>query len=616
MLFQQFYNWIKYKTLPPSFLFRNRLFIERDSKNRRIFLNFGNIARNQKWSTFYKINIQIEFYTKYIKYFIYVLFIFYFIYILFYNTSFFIFSPLTNLLLYNFWYTIDIFDYYTTFLLYFFWIIVLNFQNLLYIKLFPYLNEEKTQPFVDTLLEKQLNLLINNYTPHQNTKKPQYSTNELRWLFFSWLNTPMSESKYIIFENLFNNTARLTKFNHDKIYYYYYLFSLKSLISKVEFQKWDQNLNLKKLSRFSNNIYFNEILLYPHIDFYLPLFFFYKLNKEASNNFLFNCKSKQNPNLFILKNFKYYLNNQIKNQYNLNFNKNGLFYLHTNNSGDFLNYYINNLSTHTFLQATENHFNFINQSRWLYRYSILHRNSFKELFKYSQIKNNLSNISYNYNLTLYNAWNNFSKTDTFKKQFFSNDNLINFFQNHNNYSFNKIMNINFYENSYLWFLKKNYIFNSLNNNTYHSNYNFFKKNYNNKLDSLNLNCNSLTRTPLLNINSYNTWFLRSKIVSFNNNIIKYPYNEDFDLYIDYNFKTIFKNLDEYKFWLYILNTNNFFTKQTYYSYKFLNKNNCSQNLNTKFMPSKKNLIQNNFIWLSLKSVDRIYLKDFYLIFKK
>jgi hypothetical protein len=49
MLFQRLYNWIKYKTLPSSFLFKNRLFIERDSKHRRVLSNFGLSFRNSKW---------------------------------------------------------------------------------------------------------------------------------------------------------------------------------------------------------------------------------------------------------------------------------------------------------------------------------------------------------------------------------------------------------------------------------------------------------------------------------------------------------------------------------------------------------------------------------------
>lgn len=50
MPFKHFYTWIKYKTLPPSFLFKNRLFVERDSKRTRIFNNIGLTFRNERWT--------------------------------------------------------------------------------------------------------------------------------------------------------------------------------------------------------------------------------------------------------------------------------------------------------------------------------------------------------------------------------------------------------------------------------------------------------------------------------------------------------------------------------------------------------------------------------------
>lgn len=59
MLFSKVYNWIKYKTLPPSFLFLNRLFVERDSKHRRITSNLGLTFRNSKWSSYARTNTNI-----------------------------------------------------------------------------------------------------------------------------------------------------------------------------------------------------------------------------------------------------------------------------------------------------------------------------------------------------------------------------------------------------------------------------------------------------------------------------------------------------------------------------------------------------------------------------
>ena len=59
MLFSKIFNWVKYKTLPPSILFSNRLFVERDSKHRRVTSNLGLTFRNSKWSTYARSNINI-----------------------------------------------------------------------------------------------------------------------------------------------------------------------------------------------------------------------------------------------------------------------------------------------------------------------------------------------------------------------------------------------------------------------------------------------------------------------------------------------------------------------------------------------------------------------------
>lgn len=57
MLFSLIYTWIKYKMLPPSVVAMNRLFVERDSKHRRITSNLGLTFRNSKWAHYARTNI-------------------------------------------------------------------------------------------------------------------------------------------------------------------------------------------------------------------------------------------------------------------------------------------------------------------------------------------------------------------------------------------------------------------------------------------------------------------------------------------------------------------------------------------------------------------------------
>ena len=57
-MFQRLFNWIKFKTLPPSVLFKNRLYVERDSKTRRITHNLGLTFRNSKWADYSRYDVQ------------------------------------------------------------------------------------------------------------------------------------------------------------------------------------------------------------------------------------------------------------------------------------------------------------------------------------------------------------------------------------------------------------------------------------------------------------------------------------------------------------------------------------------------------------------------------
>lgn len=59
-MFKRLFNWIKFKTLPPSINFKNRLFLERDSKSRRITNNLGLTFRNSKWADYTRTDINLN----------------------------------------------------------------------------------------------------------------------------------------------------------------------------------------------------------------------------------------------------------------------------------------------------------------------------------------------------------------------------------------------------------------------------------------------------------------------------------------------------------------------------------------------------------------------------
>lgn len=60
MIFKRLFNWLKLKSISPQTLYRNRLFIERDSKTRRVMSNFGLTFRNSKWSDYTLNNVSLQ----------------------------------------------------------------------------------------------------------------------------------------------------------------------------------------------------------------------------------------------------------------------------------------------------------------------------------------------------------------------------------------------------------------------------------------------------------------------------------------------------------------------------------------------------------------------------
>jgi len=57
MKFTQLFNWLRFKLVTPFQAMRNRFFLERDSKHRRIMTNFGLTFRNSKWATYAQLNL-------------------------------------------------------------------------------------------------------------------------------------------------------------------------------------------------------------------------------------------------------------------------------------------------------------------------------------------------------------------------------------------------------------------------------------------------------------------------------------------------------------------------------------------------------------------------------
>ena len=609
MLFQRFYNWIKHKTLPPSFLFKNRLFVERNSKNKRIFSNFGLTYRNSKWSSYSNNNIKINF-KKYFTFFFSIFFILFIIYILFINfKDHYIFSFFSNGLSFIFWTSLDCLDYYISYSIWIFF----AFISLIYKASYCFLVFN--------------NLIEGEKTEEAFRKKLQEKTifidkHDVNWSLFAFLKSnyyPKIKKK--LSENLFNfsqpNNYWLSSFE-----FFYNLFKI--------------GLNNHKM--YSNrNVFFEQYFLSKDFIDHLNLInsFFKKLYNLVISSFLnFLNNYKKNEKNFIKKEEnklieKYYLFNYELFNFNLFYfekqnifknylfkNKNGLFFFPLLSSSNLNNLLINNDEFKNLYNNILNNYNQIKIDRWLYRYFLINQKIIKNSHKISLQKKLIDFSFFSSNDFFKNLWNssylsNYLNLDNNYLNFFIKYNYFNINLNLNNFylfnnfsneifSKNKFINnlffLNVYENSYFWTIKRFFNFVSLNSNKYSLFFNKFKiKDKNNSQISLNFYLDNLNFMNK-NLNFYfpynifnknkNINFLEKKYYNFFNYDFFFIYNETFFFNKNSSYiinKIINNSLTSNKSFFYF----SFFSKNNYLSNnKFLNKN--IQFYNDKNLKKKNN----------------------------
>ena len=486
MLFQHLYNWIKYKTLPSSFLFKNRLFIERDSKFRRITNNFGLTFRNSKWSNYEMFNLKFKFKNQFNLVIFYIgVFIFFILFYFFY--PYYSTSSTFNQVFFIFWFSIDFIDYYFTFFLWLIFIFFTTFFNSIYAYFFSTHVISKKN-----ILKLKKEKKINSYS-FQPINNFNLSKKDYKLFIYFWLNSTNFLTKNKILSSLFESSPTSLNFFHSSFFINLY---------KTVFYL---NLFSHHNSFFSNNFLF----FYNFSNSFSPYFIFYFLNSLSPS---FSQKSFF-TNSYSFLNFKYspltfdnstFLNS--KNAY-LNF-----FYLSDLNFKNisFYNYFFNELSqlTNNFLTVLNNNKN----SRWLYRYSTLHRKTFKNSHKLTLVKKLTNSGFLNTNLMKKNIWNSeiflkLKKNNIFHSLssisypflFSSSSSLLNFqnVQNLNLFNLN-LKNLSFLENSLFWNVKRFNIFNNLKSNQYSIHHNpvsnsltsFSSSKLNLFIDNINKNFNS------------------------------------------------------------------------------------------------------------------------------
>jgi hypothetical protein len=278
----------------------------------------------------------------------------------------------------------------------------------------------------------------------------------------------------------------------------------------------------------------------------------------------------------------------------------------------------------------KNQINAAKWNRWLYRYSILHRKILKNSHKITLSKRLINSGFYDSKLFDKNIWasehlSKINLSDSFSSFFnIYYNNIFNknskTFLNHkinssnNGSQVNSLNLLNFYENSYFWYLKRFYFFNTLPNNFIKSKLTKIElngNNFSNKNDSFNkysIFLNYLLNSSYINLNnlqhSSNSYMDLSQIFSnFTNS--NFSYNVK-DIYLLNNDNDLL-NKDNLNILYWVTSNSNKKNNLVFFNYLNLS-NNVNININNEFL-STTNVNGNSWLFYSLINLDKMYLND-------
>jgi len=482
MLFKRLFNWIKYKTLPPSLLFKNRLFVERDSKTRRVTSNLGLTYRNSKWANYTRTDIPTNAKQSYINFIKVVCSTTLVLVIILFYAKYYTTTTAFNDVFFFFWWFKDTTFYYL-FTVFGVWTIL---STTLVEKFFAYFLLVNS----DTSSEKvqSSTLVLNEGTT--------YKFSDYKYIYYNWLT---NSSTTLNFQNDLEN---LFEVNQDKSTWASQTPLLVKTF-KTSF-KLHRSIFTPSLDLFSNsnfNSQFKSLLNTQRFQLlelnYLLNSRLVTFNKNTSNNFSTSLKFLNTVDAWNLNKF---VNTSEKHTNLLNITS-GSFYTTNWNFAKYNSVWVNQPTAHILYESLENQLNSLKVSKFLYHYSYLHRNILKNSHKLTMVKKLISSGFYDTKLISNNMWasDTFGKLNNPGTVLNSELNLVygNFFNNHffndhllNNYSINTSINslnlLSFYEKSYFWTLKRLHNFNSL----FANNIKFSLKPFTQSSFNLNVDTNS------------------------------------------------------------------------------------------------------------------------------
>lgn len=319
-------------------------------------------------------------------------------------------------------------------------------------------------------------------TRKSTTESNFVSKHDLNLILYSWLTNSKSlkHSKVVdkLFEKNINDKNWLKTdvvFNNlYKTSFFLNLSKFKSNNDRLDSaigQAANRNKQFGTASNdlFLNNLNFSENILQIFLNNY-TIDEKSRLNLFYKNNLILTTKSRFEWNL-------YNFNTELTQYPFITKSKPGLFFLNDFNYNK-MSFMLNNFSELWSLNHyTKNQLSTAKWNRWLYRYSILHRKILKNSHKITLSKRLLNSGIFDSKIFDKNIWNNqylskysnFSQSAAIFDLFYSNsfpNKTQNYNSNNQHLSNNLITSDNLnvfkdYENSYFWFLKRFYTFNTL-----------------------------------------------------------------------------------------------------------------------------------------------------------
>lgn len=447
-MLKSIYNWIRYKTITPSFYARNRLFIERGDKHRRIFSNLGLVFRNSKWASYVKENLSYSSYSSTLSSWRNTLVIAFLLVLSVLTPSYIWPTELQDWSLAQIWYLVDEFARTSLLVLFtLYWNITQQFEELLNFLL----NVPKESTSADSKFVTK-NQKSNKLTKRDKkdlvyrlTNSPRFSDDKFLKSFYQSSKSSLYKDLFTTYTKVFNPSTVTNNYSHSNLWQVYNLESTRHNIKSL-------NSSLPPVLRLNTP------------------------GNEAS-------RTSANPSMWLLNHTTQWSLDRIVSSSTTSNYKNSVIGQYVLSSRDLSQSYTSSVKSPLLLPLTpslKEQTNWIKVSRWLSRYSILHRRTIADSHKLTMSKRLIGSGFYDSSLDTLNINNSSVKAlssdwASLYQSLFSQSygNFFNPYTNNLLTSSKKTTELtpkfthllSFHEDSLSWVTKRFYLFNNLSTNS-------------------------------------------------------------------------------------------------------------------------------------------------------